>query len=117
MSLSDSPWVYYVLQSPYFLALLVAGIMCISNYGRNPRGATLLGLAVVLNLAASGMWFLFSFGFSNSLYTSTNFDPQTVLYGMSFVSAMMHAGSWILAALAVFSRSRHEATDFFHSEG
>lgn len=127
MSLFGGPWGLFVMQTPYFLALLIVGMMCIKNYHRNPRGSIFLGLALGLTLISLGLWILIKslhIDWARVLgYMQIDWyellgvdDPQVPTLGFAFLTGLLHAGSWILIGLAVFARSRHESADAFPAE-
>lgn len=95
-------WRWQLGQLPLYLCLLLSGLLCVVNYRRNPRGATLFGIACLL-MAARAVLEAFEPKFFESLAAALRvLNITDYSLGTNILYSMLTGGAWILAALAVF---------------
>ncbi len=95
-------WKWQIAQLPYYICLILSGLLCIVNYQRNPRGAKLFGSACLLMIVDTLLWVFAPFFFNQILLSVDSENWDNFYLGLNFVNAMLAGGAWILAALAVF---------------
>lgn len=111
MSQNQEYLFYYALQSPLILGTVFAAALCLLRHRENPRGAALLGLAILANLIACAPTLVFrhfpgAFNHLVSLVADQTFASVALLLFTAGLSGL----SWVLIGLAVFARGAHTET-------
>ena len=100
----DQFWVIAIDAAPTLLALLFAGFLCLTKGRRNPRGAVLLGGAILVTIVQWGAsyGFIFVSTWATDLFPN---NPEYLIYGIQFMTSCLGGLAWVLIALAVFART------------
>jgi hypothetical protein len=111
MSLNQEYLIYYALQSPLILGTVFAAALCLIRHRENPRGAALLGLAILANLIACVPTLLMRHfpDISQQLFAFAR-DSTSGYVTMMLTTTALSGISWCLIGLAVFPRTTDSET-------
>jgi len=95
---------------PILIAWCIAIVFCFLRRRENPKGTVYLGLAILVQISGSVLWYFLII--LNGSYVSTGSSFLSLFSSYAFyiaiaVNTVTFVASWILISMAVFSAPKH----------